>query len=102
MSDMKIFGGMEPIGSAMKLSKKPGVGGAEGGKFASALSDAIKEVNDMQMNADKAIEDLVTGKSKNIHETMITLGKAEVAMKLTLQVRNKVIEAYKEVMNTSM
>ncbi|MBI5815131.1 MAG: flagellar hook-basal body complex protein FliE [Nitrospinae bacterium] len=99
MSDLKIFSGMEPIGSALKVGKKTE---ADGGKFANTLSDAIKEVNDMQINADKAIEDLVTGKSKNIHETMITLSKAEVAMKLTLQVRNKVIEAYKEVMNTSM
>ncbi|MBI4666650.1 MAG: flagellar hook-basal body complex protein FliE [Nitrospinae bacterium] len=100
MADLKIFGNMEPIGSALKLPKptaKP-----EGKSFADTLSESIKEVNQMQNDADRAIEDLVTGKSKNIHETMITLSKAEVAMKLTLQVRNKVVEAYKEVLNTGM
>ncbi|VAX15794.1 Flagellar hook-basal body complex protein FliE, partial [hydrothermal vent metagenome] len=55
-----------------------------------------------QLNADKAIEDLVTGKSKNIHETMIALGKAELAFKLTMQVRNKVMEAYKEITSTTV
>jgi len=97
MSDMKIFGSPEPLASAFKLPK---TGSApEGKSFMDTLTESLKEVNQMQVDADKAIEGLVTGQSKNLHETMITMSKAEVAMKLTLQVRNKVIEAYKEVMS---
>lgn len=99
MSDMKI-GGMEPLGSALGIKKVNTGGNGEG--FSSTLSEALKEVNELQHGADKAIEDLVTGESKNIHETMIALGKAELALKLTMQVRNKVVEAYQEVMRTSV
>ncbi len=100
MADMQIHGNMEPLGSALKV-KSP-VGKSEGGSFADTLSEALNEVNDLQINADKAIEALVTGKSKNIHETMIALGKAELAFKLTMQVRNKVMEAYKEITSTTV
>ena len=97
---MKILGNMEPLGAALKLPKISDR--QEGESFAKALSESLKEVNQMQLNADKAIEDLVTGKTKNIHETMIALGKAELAFKLTMQVRNKVVEAYQEVMRTAV
>jgi len=99
MADMKIQGNMQPLGAALGI-KKPET--AEKAGFGNVLSDALKEVNDLQVNADKAIEDLVTGNTKNIHETMIALGKAELAFKLTMQVRNKVVEAYQEVMRTSV
>lgn len=97
MSDMKIFGSSEPLASAFKLPKKADA--PEGKSFMDTLSESLKEVNQMQVDADKAIESLVTGKTQNLHETMITMSKAEVAMKLTLQVRNKVVDAYKEVMS---
>ncbi|VAX20745.1 Flagellar hook-basal body complex protein FliE [hydrothermal vent metagenome] len=96
---MKIQGNMEPLGSALGI-KKPDTTDKAG--FENVFSGALKEVNDLQLNADKAIEDLVTGNTKNIHETMMALGKAELAFKLTMQVRNKVIEAYQEVMRTSV
>ncbi len=100
MADMQIHGNMEPLGSALKV--KAPTGNKEGASFADSLSEALNEVNQLQLNADKAIEDLVTGKSKNIHETMIALSKAELAFKLTMQVRNKVMEAYKEIASTAV
>ena len=95
MADMRIMSNMEPLGSALNI--KSATPAADGASFADSLSKALGEVNDLQLNADNAIEELVTGKSKNIHETMIALSKAELAFKLTLQVRNKVLEAYKEI-----
>ncbi|VAX24049.1 Flagellar hook-basal body complex protein FliE [hydrothermal vent metagenome] len=100
MNNMNIKGILEPLGSALNI--KPGVNKGGEGDFGAVLGDALKEVNQMQLDADKAIEDLVTGKSKNLHETMITLSKAEIAFKLTMQVRNKVMEAYQEVMRTAV
>ena len=48
--------------------------------------------------ADVAIQDFATGDTRNIHETMIAVGKADLAFRLTMQVRNKMVEAYQEVM----
>ncbi len=100
MNNMNIKGILEPLGSALNI--KPDMNKGAEGDFGAVLGDALKEVNQMQLDADKAIEDLVTGKSNNLHETMITLSKAEIAFKLTMQVRNKVMEAYQEVMRTAV
>ena len=66
--------------------------------FTEMLANSIGEVNKLQGEANLAIEKLATGKSKNIHETMLAVEKAEIAFKTMNQVRQKVIDAYKEVM----
>lgn len=82
-------------GSAPKLS--------EGGKgFGEALKEAINEVNDLQVKADQSINDLSTGKVKDIHETMIALQKADVSFQTLMQVRNKIVESYQEIMRTQV
>jgi flagellar hook-basal body complex protein FliE len=70
--------------------------------FGQFLKASIEEVNRLQGEANHAIEELATGQTKNIHETMIALEKAEISFKLMLQVRNKIIEAYQEVMRMSV
>ncbi len=99
MNDMKIAALKEPLGFALKAK---GGDKEDGNKFASALIDSLGELNGYQQDASKAVENLITGKSKNIHETMMAISKAEIAFKLTMQVRNKMLEAYKEVMNTAV
>lgn len=71
---------------------------APGESFAKSMDDAISKVNEMQKTADQKIEDLATGKSSNLHETMIAVEKADIALRLMVQVRNKMIDAYQEVM----
>lgn len=66
--------------------------------FSQMLADQITEVNSLQTEANKAIQNLVTGKSKNIQETMLAVERADIAFKAMNQVRMKVIEAYKEIM----
>lgn len=66
--------------------------------FVDLLSDSINKVNSLQNDANKAVEQLVTGKSKNIHETLLAVEQAEIAFKMMNQVRSKVIDAYKEIM----
>lgn len=66
--------------------------------FSELLASSITEVNGLQQEANKAIQNLVTGKSKNLHETMLAVEKAEIAFKTMNQIRSKVIDAYKEVM----
>ncbi len=78
MDDMKIRGSMAPLGDSLKLPKFSD-DKSQGPSFADTLSESLQEVNGLQHGADRAIEDLVTGKSKSIHDTMITLSKAELA-----------------------
>ncbi|MCB0414329.1 MAG: flagellar hook-basal body complex protein FliE [Bdellovibrionales bacterium] len=66
--------------------------------FADTLKDSINKVNELQQKSDHLIEQLATGKSKNIPEVMIAAEKADIAMKLMVQVRNKIINAYQEIM----
>ena len=72
--------------------------GGESKSFGQLLADSMVQVNDLQKNADQAIKQLVTGRSKNLHETMLAVEKAEIAFKTMNQIRLKVIDAYKEVM----
>ena len=51
-----------------------------------------------QAQADQAIRELVAGRNKNIHETMLAIERADSSLKLMMQVRNKVLDAYREVM----
>lgn len=71
---------------------------ASGRSFTEILKDSLDQVNQQQVQADEAIKELVAGKSKNLHETMLTVERADASLKLMMQVRNKILEAYKEVM----
>ena len=70
----------------------------EGKSFGAFLEGSISEVNKLQQEADQAIQELAAGNEIDIHNTMISLEKAEVSFKLMMQVRNKIITAYEEVM----
>ena len=69
-----------------------------GKSFADTLKDAVGSVNEMQKASDKAIQNLATGKTDNVAEVMIASEKADIAFKVMVQVRNKIIDAYQEVM----
>ncbi len=75
-----------------------GTGKGAASSFSAMLSDSIDKVNEAQVQSDTAIKELVSGRSKNIHETMLTIERADTALKLMMQVRNKLIDAYREVM----
>ena len=62
------------------------------------LTESIDKVNDLQKQADTAIDDLVIGNNKDIVQTMITMEKADISFRLMMQVRNKILQAYEEVM----
>lgn len=66
--------------------------------FADTLNEAIGSVNQLQKASDKGMQDLATGRTDNIADVMIASEKADIALKLMVQVRNKIIDAYQEVM----
>jgi len=66
--------------------------------FESLLKNYVNDVNDLQQNADKAIEKLNTGEIQDVHQAVIAAEEAEVAFRMMMEVRNKLVEAYKEIM----
>jgi flagellar hook-basal body complex protein FliE len=85
---MPGFGGSDSVGSATQTQKS----------FADTLKDAIGSVNELQKSSDKAAQDLATGRTDNVAEVMLATEKADIGLKLMVQVRNKIIDAYQEVM----
>jgi flagellar hook-basal body complex protein FliE len=107
MMDGKISTGFEnrvmpdlSVSRTDTSKRMAGVSGADGltSDFASTLKDAIRSADTLQKDADIKMQQLATGKSTNIHETMIATEKADIALRLMVQVRNKIIEAYQEIM----
>ena len=76
---------------------KPGQESAKG-DFGAHLNKALGEVNDLQQKADQAIQQLVGEGKGDLQDTMVALEKADVSFRLMMQIRNKVLEAYPEIM----
>jgi len=100
MSNLRIDS-FKPLGAQFNLPKV-NAQEASPNSFGKVMAESMKEVNELQAKADISIEELVSGKSKNIHETMINISKADLAFRMTLQIRNKAIEAYQEIMRSSI
>lgn len=85
--------------SGFSIDSKKGINTEKVEKpFGDVLKEAIAEVNRLQSEADKAAKDLAIGRAENIHDVMIAMEKASVSFRMMMQVRNKVIEAYQEIM----
>lgn len=78
---------------AVSKVDKPGENG-----FGDTIKNAISKVNDLQAEADQLATRLAAGDAVEIHQAMIAMQKASTALQFTIQVRNKIIEAYQEIM----
>ena len=72
------------------------------GEFQSALADAIGRVEQFQKNSATTIDKFLSGEDEEVHKVALATQQAEIAFDLFLQVRNKVISAYQEVMRMQM
>jgi flagellar hook-basal body complex protein FliE len=72
------------------------------GPFARAVNQFLNEAHARKTAADQAVIDLATGKTENIHEVMLAVTKADLTFRTVLQVRNRLIEAYQEVMRMAV
>jgi flagellar hook-basal body complex protein FliE len=94
-SEMRVAEAMKANGMNAAASE---VGEAGSSSFADMLKSSVNKVNEMQVQSDAAIGELVAGRSKNIHETMLAIERADTSLKLAMQVRNKILDAYREIM----
>ncbi|MDU7693222.1 MAG: flagellar hook-basal body complex protein FliE [Helicobacter sp.] len=72
------------------------------GEFANLLKKSVDDLNEVQKTSEKALADMASGQVKDLHQAAIAIGRAETSMKLMLEVRNKAINAYKEILRTQI
>ena len=65
--------------------------------FATTLQKALGEVNQLQNESDRAAVQVASGQTDDIHQALIAAEKANLALQLTITIRNKVLEAYQEI-----
>lgn len=75
-----------------------GPGGPEGKSFKEFLSESLSEVNRMQVEAQDAMNRYATGQTQNQAEMISAVRQAELAFNMMMEIRNKLIEAYQEVL----
>ena|SRR3972149_842181 len=82
--------------------KGPEKGAGAGESFSEVLKNSIEQVNKLQVEADQASQELLLGQDKNIHQVMIAVEKANLSFQLMMQVRNKIVTAYEEMMRVQV
>ena len=75
---------------------------SNGEVFGNVVGRFIEDANLQQVQADQSVARLATGESESVHETMLALAKADLSLRVFMEVRNKVIEAYQQVMQTQL
>lgn len=70
--------------------------------FGTMLKDAINKVNEQQTISDSMTKKLIRGENVNLQDVMISAQKANITLNATLEVRNKMIEAYQEIMRMTV
>jgi len=88
-------GGALPPGAAALLSPTPVA--ADGG-FDKVVGHLIDSVQGPQLSVDQAVRDLATGNADNVHKVMLAVAKAELSFRMLLEVRNRLTEAYQDIM----
>lgn len=66
--------------------------------FTDILKGELNELNSLQLDAEQSTQQLITGEVQNAHEVMIKTQEAVLALEMTVQLRNKMVEAYQEIM----
>jgi flagellar hook-basal body complex protein FliE len=89
-----------PVPPATTLASKATQGGGEG--FTDALKNAVAAVNDMQLDARDASIAVASGTAVDSAQAIVAIEKANVSFQFALQIRNKLLEAYQEVMRMSV
>src|SRR5258708_6115157 len=73
-------------------------GAAAGSDFGPWLTQALGRVNSDLVQADAGLQQLATGQVENLHQVMISLEEARLGLQLVVQVRNRLLEAYQEIL----
>jgi flagellar hook-basal body complex protein FliE len=87
--------GLVPVGDGAAL---PSVRPTEKPPFLDVVEKLLSEANAGQFQADQAMREFTTGHADNLHDVMLAVAKADLTFRMILEVRNRLTEAYQEVM----
>jgi flagellar hook-basal body complex protein FliE len=94
VSAISAISGLEPLRPLTQAGKP--------GEFQSVLEGTIQKLEATNNDATEAVQQFLTGENEELHTTVLAAQKAEIAFDLGLQVRNKVVSAYQEIMRMQM
>ena len=94
-----MTGPVIPVSPIVMPAAAPALAGATGGAaFHNVFADAVQKVDAFQKNAGASVERFLSGEGEEIHGVALAAQRAELSFELFMQVRNKVVTAYQEVM----
>ena len=88
--------------SSSSSSSSSGASGAGGSSFSEMLSGAIGEVEGARTSANQSVERFLSGEGEDLHSTILSSQRADLEFQMFMQVRNKVVSAYQEIMKLQM
>ena len=102
MDKIAAFGLPREVALPQQIRRELTVGSTEGVEKGKSFGDTMKEfvsdVDQIQKNADFQVERYATGDLRDIHEVMIAAEKANLSFQLLVEIRNKMMESYRELM----
>lgn len=102
MDDFKLQSVLNSIKPQNEVGKKQEPSKVEGKSFKDVLKETIEEVNELQNKSDEEMMKFVSGENTDVHSAMIAMQKADVSFQTMMQIRNKILDAYKEIMRTQV
>jgi len=82
-----------------ELPKRPGgISETEGPSFGETLKGLVGDVDRMQKTAEETTQRMLTGEIEDVHQVMVAMEEAQTSFQLMMEIRNKIVDAYKEVM----
>lgn len=95
---MGVGGGIPPLpANPAAPAAPPGTAAAPGG-FGEMFSQYLNEANTQQLQVGQQIEALATGQTDNVHDVVLSVAKADLAFRLVMEIRNRLISSYQEIM----
>jgi flagellar hook-basal body complex protein FliE len=91
-----------PIGSFQNTLAHEMRRTSDGKAFNQVIEQFIGDVNQKQLNADAAVQALITGETDNVQEVMLKMSQADLSFRMFMEVRSRVTDAYQEVMRTQI
>ncbi|MGE5614475.1 MAG: flagellar hook-basal body complex protein FliE [Bacillota bacterium] len=92
-----VPGSLAPTRSIFESGKSDSAAGISI-PFADYFRQALDNANSLLLEADKIADDFAAGRTDNIHQVMLAAEKANIALQFTMQIRNKILDAYSEIM----
>ena len=98
ISNINIAASLPSIADPTSLGQPPEIG-VRGSEFKKLLLEGLDQVNQMQVDADQAVQQLFTGGEADPAEVLTAVQKADMAFRMMIQIRNKLVDAYQEIQN---